>query len=113
MTARLEAERETWSRLRVTRETVAEVVTEMSGSDEASVAEQLVEPTAGDRPVRVVGALLVPHWREGLSSDALPDVYRDIVEVVADASTPMLPSRSCRGSGCRRCRRRSRERGAS
>ncbi|KKD02127.1 hypothetical protein TN53_42265, partial [Streptomyces sp. WM6386] len=46
----------------------------------ASVAEQ---------PVRVVGAIMVPHWREGLSADALPDVYRDIVEVVADASTPM------------------------
>ncbi|SFM55532.1 hypothetical protein SAMN04487980_1002364 [Streptomyces sp. cf124] len=36
LTARLEAERETWSRL---RETVAEVVAEMSGSDVASVAE--------------------------------------------------------------------------
>jgi hypothetical protein len=89
LTARLEAERETWSRLRVTRETVAEVVAEMSGSDGASVAEQPVEPTAGDRPVRAVGANMVPHWREGLSVDALPDVYRDIVEVVADASDPM------------------------
>lgn len=86
LTARLEAERETWSRLRVTRETVAEVVAEMSGSVGASVAEQ---PMAGDQPVRVVGAIMVPHWREGLSVDALPDVYRDIVEVVADASDPM------------------------
>ncbi|MEU2266008.1 hypothetical protein ABZ568_06090 [Streptomyces olindensis] len=89
LTARLEAERETWSRLRVTRETVAEVVAEMSGSDGASVAEQPVEPAAGGQPVRVVGAIMVPHWREGLSLDALPDVYRDIVEVVADASTLM------------------------
>jgi hypothetical protein len=30
-------------------------------------------------------AVLVPHWREGLTTD----VYRDIVEVVADAVGPM------------------------
>ena len=88
LTARLQAERETWSRLRMTRETVAEVVAEMSSSDEASVAKQPVEPTAGDQPVRVVGAIMVPHW-QGLSVDALPDVYRDIVEVVADTSSAM------------------------
>ncbi|MFF5010863.1 hypothetical protein ACFY3G_49770 [Streptomyces phaeochromogenes] len=87
LTARLEAERETWSRLRVTRETVAEVVAEMSSSDGASAVELPV--AAGDQPVRVVGAIMVPHWREGLSVHVLPDVYRDIVEVVADASTPM------------------------
>jgi hypothetical protein len=39
--------------------------------------------------VRVVGAIMVPHWREGLTTDVLPDVYRDIVEVIADASGPM------------------------
>lgn len=73
----------------MTRETVAEVVAEMSGSDEAPIVERPVEPSAGDQPVRMVGAIMVPHWREGLSADALPDVHRDIVEVVADASTPM------------------------
>ncbi|CCK32791.1 hypothetical protein BN159_8413 [Streptomyces davaonensis JCM 4913] len=80
LTARLEAE----------RETVAEMVAEMSSSDEVSVVEHPVEPTAGDRPVRVVGAIMVPHWREGLSVDVLPDVYRDIV---ADASDPMQAKR--------------------
>lgn len=90
LTARLEVERERWSRLRVTRETVAEVVAEMSAADGRSVAERPVEPVAaGDRPVRVVGAVMVPHWQEGLAVDALPDVYRDIVEVVADASGPV------------------------
>lgn len=83
LTVRLEAEREAWSRLRVTRETVAEVVAEMSGPDATAG-----EPVAGE-PVRVVGAIMVPHWREGLSADVLPDVYRDIVEIVADASGPM------------------------
>ncbi|MET8284403.1 hypothetical protein ABZV80_04040 [Streptomyces sp. NPDC005132] len=87
LTARLEGEREALSRLRVTRETVAEVLTALSGRDADA------GPVAGPDPVgpevRVVGAIMVPHWREGLSSDVLPDVYRDMVEVVADASSPM------------------------
>ncbi|WP_052744441.1 hypothetical protein [Streptomyces odonnellii] len=68
-TVRLEAEREAWSRLRVTRETVAEVVAEMSGPDGAPVAEQPVKPTAGDQPGRLVGAITVPHWRVGRPRD--------------------------------------------
>ncbi|MFF3260411.1 hypothetical protein ACFYWO_14725 [Streptomyces sp. NPDC002932] len=39
--------------------------------------------------VRLVGAIMVPHWCEGLSVDVLPDVYRDIVEVVTDAANPV------------------------
>lgn len=101
LTARLEAEREAWSRLRVTRETVTEVVADMSGSYGAPVAERPVEPMP-PAPVRVVGAIMVPHWREGLSVDALPDVYRDIVEVVADVSTPMQAKQIVLRIGCRR-----------
>ncbi|MEU8868726.1 hypothetical protein [Streptomyces umbrinus] len=105
LTARLVGEREVWSRLRVTRETVAQVLAELSGHDAAETAtgqqpvaaEALVEPG-----VRVVGAIMVPHWREGLTTDVLPDVYRDIVEVIADASGRCRPSRSCPGSGCPR-----------
>lgn len=100
LTARLEAEREAWSRLRVTRETVTEVVADMSGSYGAPVAERPVEPMP-PAPVRVVGAIMVPHWREGLSVDALPDVYRDIVEVVADVSTPMQAKQIVPRIGCR------------
>ncbi|MFJ9821822.1 hypothetical protein ACIRU3_42595 [Streptomyces sp. NPDC101151] len=66
LTMHLEDEREAWSCLRVTRETVAEVV---------------------------------PHWREGLSADALPDVYWDIVEVVADAPAPMQAKQIVPGIG--------------
>ncbi|MEU9244420.1 hypothetical protein [Streptomyces sp. NPDC048385] len=90
LAGRLEVEREAWSRLRVTRETVAEVLAEISGAgapvgppQEAMAAEESSEP------VRMVGAIMVPHWREGLSVDVLPDVYRDIVEIVADATKPM------------------------
>ncbi|WP_020124879.1 hypothetical protein [Streptomyces canus] len=92
LTARLVGEREVWSRLRVTRETVAQVLAELSGQDVAETAS-LREPVAAEEPVepvvRVVGAVMVPHWREGLTTDVLPDVYRDIVEVIADASGPM------------------------
>jgi hypothetical protein len=84
LTGRLEVEREAWSRLRVTRETVAEVLAEIS-----EAGAPVGSPQESSEPVRVVGAIMVPHWREGLSVDVLPDVYRDIVEIVADATKPM------------------------
>jgi hypothetical protein len=90
LTARLEAEREVWSRLRITRETVAEVITDLGGPG-ARVAVTVGSGPQGvvDPEVRVVGAIMVPYWREGLSVMVLPDVYRDIVEVVTDAAKPM------------------------
>jgi hypothetical protein len=93
LTARLEGEREVWSRLRITREAVAEVITDLGGTGtvvpvvEDSVPESA--PEAVEPEVRMVGAIMVPHWREGLSAEVLPDVYRDIVEVVADATKPV------------------------
>ncbi|MFI5986693.1 hypothetical protein ACIBEA_38265 [Streptomyces sp. NPDC051555] len=90
LTSRLEGEREAWSRLRITRETVAEVITDLGGSGSAGpVAERPEQESPVEPEVRMVGAIMVPHWREGLSVDVLPDVYRDIVEVVSDASGPM------------------------
>ncbi len=87
LTTRLEDKREALSRLRITRETVAEVITEWSGQAPAETVisqQEMVEPE-----VRVVGAIMVPHRREGLTADVLPDMYRDIGEVVADAAGPM------------------------
>ncbi|MFF5011459.1 hypothetical protein ACFY3G_52960 [Streptomyces phaeochromogenes] len=92
LTSRLVGEREAWPRLRVTRETVTQVLAELSGQDVTETAP-LREPVAAEAQVepevRVVGSIMVPHWREGLTTDVLPDVYRDIVEVIADASSPM------------------------
>ncbi|GGY17305.1 hypothetical protein GCM10010358_81010 [Streptomyces minutiscleroticus] len=112
--------RETWSRLRVTRETVTQVTAEMSVR---ITAGELV-PKEPAEPARVpggVGAIMVPHWREGLSVDVLPDVYRDIVEVVADAPGPMqakqivprigLPTASAKIEGTRGKLKRLVERG--
>jgi hypothetical protein len=92
LTSRLVGEREVWSRLRVTRETVTQVLAELSGQDVTETA-RLREPVAAEAQVepevRVVGSIMVPHWREGLTTDVLPDVYRDILEVIADASSAM------------------------
>jgi hypothetical protein len=90
LTARLESEREAWSRLRITRETVAEVIMDLGGPGRtAPVTEGLESEGVAEPGARVVGAIMVPHWREGLSVDVLPDVYRDIVEVVTDATKPL------------------------
>jgi hypothetical protein len=90
LTARLEFEREAWSRLRITRETVAEVFTDLGGPGTAAPVAGSLEPEGVVGPgVRVVGAIMVPRWREGLSVEVLPDVCRDIVEVVTDAAKPL------------------------
>ncbi|WP_327359494.1 hypothetical protein [Streptomyces sp. NBC_01304] len=90
LTARLEDEREAWSRLRITRETAAEVIMDLDGSGATAPAAGGAEPENRVQPgVRVVGAITVPHWRQGLSAAVLPDVYPDIIEVLTDAAKPM------------------------
>ncbi|MHC3819276.1 hypothetical protein [Streptomyces sp. DT9] len=51
--------------------------------------QEATAPEGSSEPVRMVGAIMVPHWREGLWVDVLPDVYRDIMEIVADATKPI------------------------
>ncbi|MGW3985150.1 hypothetical protein [Streptomyces mirabilis] len=87
---RLEEAREYLSRLEITRETVAQVLAELSA------AEAEPEVLAGDVPEvnkvsapHGIGVMAVPPWREGLVAQVLPDVYRDIVEIVADAPGPL------------------------
>ncbi|MFI0242823.1 hypothetical protein [Streptomyces sp. NPDC016845] len=86
--------REGLERLRVTRETVAEVMAEMAvGADAEPEAEtpeggQVSSPYAGAER-RVVGVLAVPKWQPGMDAKVLPRVYQDILEVVADAPGPV------------------------
>jgi hypothetical protein len=91
LTARLEGARETWSRLRITRETVADVITDLEAPGTTAPAAEgpSVPPKATGAGPRVVGSIMVPYWQEGLSVEALPDVYRDVMEVIADAGKPM------------------------
>ncbi|MFI0242966.1 hypothetical protein [Streptomyces sp. NPDC016845] len=87
---RLEGAREDLSRLEITRETVAQVLAELSAAeaeprDAAGGAPEAKETSAPHG----VGVMTVPPWREGLVVAILPDVYRDIVEIIADAPGPL------------------------
>ncbi|PYC65732.1 hypothetical protein C7C46_32295 [Streptomyces tateyamensis] len=94
--AKLELAREGMERLRITRETLAEVLAEITPQMPAVTADA-GQPPAGERVAsayagverRVVGVLTVPNWQPGMGVDALPRAYRDIVEVVADAPGPV------------------------
>jgi hypothetical protein len=96
LSGRLELAREGLERLRIARETVAEVLAEMSpkvpvaavDAGKAPVGERVVSAYAGAER-QVVGVLTVPNWQPGMMSDVLPSVYRDVVEVVADAPGPV------------------------
>lgn len=102
LTACLEDAEADLERLRITRETVAEVLAEMN-RPEPVVPEPGPEPAAeedraGGAAVvsayagaerRVVGVLSVPKWQPGMEAGVLPREYRDLLEVVQDASGPV------------------------
>ena len=93
VSSRLELAREGLERLRIARETVAEVLAEMAPAalrvtGESPVGDRAVSAYAGAER-RVIGVLTVPNWQPGMASQVLPAEYRDIVEVVADAPAPV------------------------
>lgn len=96
LSGKLELARESLERLRIARETVAEVLAEMIPHTSAVVVDAGHTP-AGE-PVtsayagaerQVIGVLAVPNWQPGMGPEILPQVYQDIVEVVADAPGPV------------------------
>ncbi|MFJ5220800.1 hypothetical protein ACIP98_39815 [Streptomyces sp. NPDC088354] len=96
LSGKLEMAREGLERLRIARETVAEVLAEMG--PERSVAAVDAGQAPVDVPMtsayagaerQVIGVLTVPNWQPGMGSETLPRVYRDIMEVVADAPGPV------------------------
>ncbi|MCX4403761.1 hypothetical protein OG840_18740 [Streptomyces sp. NBC_01764] len=98
VTGQLEEARENLDRLRIARETVSEVMAEISADASAAVdvepeavgADETEESSAYAGAERqMVGVLAVPHWRPGMDTSALPRIYRDIVEVVRDAPGPV------------------------
>ncbi|MFD5696529.1 hypothetical protein [Streptomyces lasiicapitis] len=86
----LEKAREDLSRLEITRETVAQVLAELSAVEAKPdvPAEDVPEPNETSAP-HGSGVMMVPRWRDDLVVAVLPDVYRDIVEVIADAPGPL------------------------
>jgi len=87
---RLAGVEERLSRLVITRETVEEV---LNGSGaEAAPATTVIPDDAGSSRaghLSVVGVLAVPPWRAGLEVSALPQAYRDLLEVAEDAGRPL------------------------
>jgi hypothetical protein len=90
LAVRLEKARADLSRLEITRETVAQVLAELSAAEAVPEvpAKDALETEEGSAP-HGIGVMAVPPWREGLVAQVLPDVYRDIVEIVADAPGPL------------------------
>ncbi|WP_394427394.1 hypothetical protein [Streptomyces sp. SGAir0957] len=88
LTQRLEAAQKDLSRWEITRETATKVLAELSAAEPDSDADVPVEPDPKPHP-HGTGVVMVPPWREGLAATMLPDVYRDIMEVLADAPGPL------------------------
>ncbi|MER6375539.1 hypothetical protein ABT255_46065 [Streptomyces mirabilis] len=90
LAVRREKAREDLSRLEITWEAVVQVLAELSAAE--AEPEGPAEDVPGLDEASVphgVGVMMVPPWREGLAVALLPDVYRDIVEVIADAPGPL------------------------
>lgn len=96
LAGKLTLARDGLERLRITRETVAEVLAEITpevpptavAAGMSSESESMASAYAGAKR-QVIGVLAIPNWQPGMTSDVLPSVYRDIVEVVADAPGPI------------------------
>jgi hypothetical protein len=75
------------SRLAIAREEVTRVLEDPAAD----------EPPAGQgggaagtpRPASPIGAVTVPPWREGMEASVLPQSYRDLLDVAADAGRPL------------------------
>jgi hypothetical protein len=85
---RLAGVEERLSRLVIARETVDEVLSEAGGEAALAAAPNGTAPSQFGH-LSPVGVLTVPPWRAGLEASALPESYRDLVEVVADAGRPV------------------------
>jgi hypothetical protein len=87
------------SRLVITRETVDEVLS-APGAEAvpAAVPADGVAPSRSGR-LTPVGVLAVPPWRAGLEVFALPEAYRDLLEVLEDASRPLRAGQIAAAAG--------------
>jgi hypothetical protein len=85
LSERLAGAEERLSRLVITRETVDEVLGE-AGGPASSAAVPAGASRLGHLPA--VGVLAVPPWRPSLEASALPEAYRDLLEVAEDAGRP-------------------------
>lgn len=88
LTERLAGVEQRLSRLVITRETVDEVLSEAGAEASSAVAP---DAAVASRPgqLSAAGVLAVPARRAGLEASALPEAYRDLLEVLEDAGRPL------------------------
>lgn len=92
---RLAQAEERLSRLVIARETVDEVLSE------AGAEAPLATVPGGTAPSRSghLPPAAVPPWQAGLEASALPESYRDLLEVVADAGRPLRAAQIAAAAG--------------
>jgi hypothetical protein len=95
---RLAGVEERLSRLVIARETVDEVLSEV-GADVPPAAGPEVTGPPGPVHAPVAVALAVPPWRAGLEASALPQAYRDLLEVAEDAGRPLRAAQIAAAAG--------------
>jgi len=100
LTERLADVEERLSRLAITRETVDEV---LNGSGTEASSAVMPDGAAPSRSghLSAVGVLAVPPWRAGLEASALPEAYRDLLEVLEDAGRPLRAGQIAAAAGLR------------
>jgi cell division septum initiation protein DivIVA len=96
LTERLAQADERLSRLVIARETVEEVLNGV-GSEVAVTPDGAALSRLGH--LSRVGVLAVPPWRPGLAASALPEAYRDLLEVAEDAGRPLRAGQIAAAAG--------------
>jgi hypothetical protein len=83
----------------ITRETVEQVLNEgaLAEGAPAAVPDGMVPSRSGR--LSPVGVLAVPPWRAGVEASALPEAYRDLLEVVGDAGCPLRAGQIAAAAG--------------
>jgi hypothetical protein len=98
LTGRLAQAEERLSRLVIARETVDEVLSEARADVSPAAEPGATGPPGPGRPA-VTGGLAVPPWRPGLEASALPQAYRDLLEVAEDAGRPLRGAQIAAAAG--------------
>lgn len=94
---RLAQVEERLSRLVITGETVEEVLSGPGGQTPSAVPDEAAPSRPGH--LSQAGVPAVPAWRPGLDASALPEAYRDLLEVAQDAGRPLRAAQIAAAAG--------------
>ena len=98
---RLAGVEEQLSRLVIAREVVDEVLDGTAAEVSPVPGQPEVTVSRGAGHPAVIGVLAVPPWRAGLEASALPEAYRDLLEVLEDAGRPLRAGQIAAAAGLR------------